>query len=182
MTSEELLPQKQWYAMRATYGRNMVVRRRLDEWGVESFVPMRYRLVRRGRSVRRELEPVIRDLIFVRTTADNIRLIKSKIDFLHYITRPEDGRNVPIVVPEGEMTQFVAVAATYDEQLLYLDAEAVDMRAGQRVRIHGGPFNGCEGHFMKVAGVRNRRVVVAVEGVIAVAMVTADVAQIEQLD
>lgn len=173
---------KQWYAMRATYGRNMVARRRLDEWGVESFVPMRYRVVRRGRTVRRELEPVIRDLIFVRTTAEGVRCIKSKIEYLHYITRPEAGRNVPIVVPEEQMAQFVAVAATCDEQLLYLDAEDIDFRAGERVRIQGGPFDGCEGRFMRVAGARNRRVVVAVEGVIAVAMVTTSTAQLERLD
>lgn len=174
--------QMNWYAMRATYGRNMLARTLLEGYGVESFVPMRLVAVRRGRSTRRQLVPVIRDLIFVRTTPSQIRDVKAKISYLHYITRPEAGRNVPIIVPDEQMEQFVAVAATYDEGLQYLDPAEVNLKAGQRVRIRGGVFDGREGCFVRVAGMRSRRVVVAIEGVIAVAMVTADIEQLEPLD
>lgn len=172
----------EWFALRATYGRNMIVKQRLDDMGVESFVPMRNTTVtQRGRRTHR-LVPVIRDLIFVHTSAENMRQIKSRIDFLHYITRPEGGRNVPIIVPESQMSHFIAVAGTCDDKLIYLAPEQVNLKAGQRVRIHGGSFDGQVGHFVKVAGARSRRVVVAVEGIIAVARVVADIEQLEAID
>ena len=40
------------------------------------------------------------------------------------------------------------------------------------MRIIAGDFEGYEGIFMKVKGARDRRVVIAVEGVIAVALAT----------
>ena len=171
-----------WYAMRATYGRNMTVRALLEGMGVEVFVPMRYTAVRQGRALRRRLVPVIRDLIFVHATASTIKAVKAKISYLHYITRPEAGRNVPIIVPDEQMEQFVAIAGTCDEQLQYFDPAEINLTAGQRVRIHGGAFDGREGIFVKVAGARARRVVVAIDGVIAVAMVTTDVSQIEPIE
>ena len=60
--------QKVWFAMRATYGRNMEVKKKLDEAGFESFVPMRYvvSLDRRGRKTKKFV-PVVRDLVFIRT-------------------------------------------------------------------------------------------------------------------
>ena len=45
----------------------------------------------------------------------------------------------------------------------------LDLRKGCRVRIHGGKLNGVTGVFMQVQGKRNRRVVVLLEGVMAVA-------------
>lgn len=38
------------------------------------------------------------------------------------------------------------------------------------MRIHGGTFNGTEGIFVKIKGKRNRRVVVLIEGLAAVAI------------
>ena len=43
---------------------------------------------------------------------------------------------------------------------------------GTKVRITGGDFEGQEGVFLKVKGARDRRVVIAIQGVIAVAMAT----------
>ena len=40
------------------------------------------------------------------------------------------------------------------------------------VRITGGDFEGQEGVFLKVKGARDRRVVIAIQGIIAVAMAT----------
>ncbi|MBR1726592.1 MAG: KOW motif-containing protein, partial [Muribaculaceae bacterium] len=51
--------------------------------------------------------------------------------------------------------------------LVYLNPEPGDFSQGDRVRILGGPFEGAEGVFVRVKG--DRRVVVHIEGVVAVA-------------
>ena len=73
----------------------------------------------------------------------------------------------PLVVPDKQMYSFIAVAGAYDEQVVFLDSNVVSLRKGDRVRITGGIFAGVEGVFIRIKG--DRRVVVSIEGVMAVA-------------
>ena len=77
-----------------------------------------------------------------------------------------------IIIPDNEMRRFIAVAGTYSDQLLYFQPEEVNLSKGTKVRITGGDFEGQEGIFLKVKGARDRRVVIEIQGVIAVAMAT----------
>ena len=62
-----------WFAMSATFGREMKVKEFLDKNNVRCFVPLRYQLVNmRGKGKVRKLVPAISNLIFVNTTRDNI--------------------------------------------------------------------------------------------------------------
>lgn len=79
-------------------------------------------------------------------------------------------RREPIVVPERQMQQFIAVSSTDEEQLEWLSPEAVNLSCGDAVRVVGGPFAGQEGVLVRVPGKRSKCVVVAIQGVIAVAM------------
>lgn len=72
-----------------------------------------------------------------------------------------------MVVPGAAMSNFIGVAGTCDEQLVYLPSEPVNWNKGQLVRITGGPFRGYEGRFVRVKG--DRRLVVEIPGVMAVA-------------
>lgn len=44
----------------------------------------------------------------------------------------------------------MAVAGSYEQQLVYLEPSAVAFRKGQRVRVTGGLFAGVEGEFIRV--------------------------------
>ena len=70
---------KSWFAMRATYGRNLMAQRLLEMEKVESFVPMRKRTTKVGRRVKTDLVPVVRDLIFVLGERDVIQEVKGNI-------------------------------------------------------------------------------------------------------
>ena len=52
-------------------------------------------------------------------------------------------------------------------QVIYLPPTEYSMQKGDRVRITGGVFEGVEGIFVRVKG--DRRVVVSIQGVMAVA-------------
>ena len=56
--------------------------------------------------------------------------------------------------------------------LIYFQPEELNLSKGTKVRITGGDFEGQEGVFLKVKGARDRRVVIAIQGIIAVAMAT----------
>lgn len=86
----------------------------------------------------------------------------------------------PLVVSDGQMKNFIAVSGTYDEQLVYLDPTEVKMKKGDKVRIIGGLFAGVEGEFVRVKG--DRRVVVVINGVMAVATAFIHPSLIERIE
>ena len=170
-----------WWAMSAPYQRELKAKAALDKLGIENFVPMRYQAVRkRTGSMARELLPAIHNLIFVRGSKPCVSQAKKDILWLQWLTRPEDGKNVPVTVPDKDMDQFIAVTNTYNEHLIYIQPDEIDLRKGTPVRILGGPFNGFEGTFIKVKGSRKRRVVVMLKGIVGVAMaeITPDLLEI----
>ncbi|WP_295993466.1 UpxY family transcription antiterminator [uncultured Alistipes sp.] len=169
-TSQTTEDEKSWFAMRAIFHREMAAMRLLEAEGVEHFIPMRRQTQTiRGRQVSC-LVPAIRNLIFVHARPETVRRIKARAAYLQYIPDAATGRM--IVVPDDQMRRFIAVAGSCDDRLLWLRPEEVNWSRGMRVRVTGGPFCGQEGVLVKVKGARDRRVVVAVEGVVAIAMAT----------
>ena len=152
----EITEDEQWFAMRATYGRNLMAQTALADEGLRTFIPMHY--VRRGRSRRTapQLVPVIRDLLFVRTTKDRITTLKKNLPYLHFIIRDSGLRREPIVVPERQMQQFIAVSSTDEEQLEWLSPEAVNLscgaRGGRAVRRTGRRARACAGQEVEMCG------------------------------
>jgi transcription antitermination factor NusG len=85
----------------------------------------------------------------------------------------------PITVPTREMENFIKIAGTYDEKLIYLNPNPGDFTKGERVRIIGGMFAGAEGVFVRIKG--DRRVVVNIEGLVAVATTYVHPSMIEKI-
>lgn len=154
--------------MRITYSRELSLKVYLDEIQVENFIPMRYEYVVRNERKIRKLVPAVHNLVFIHTTRrklDEIKEVKAAVFPLRYIMDRETHQ--PITIPEPQMRNFIAVAGTYDQQVIYLPPMDVSMAKGDRVRINGGIFEGVEGVFLRIKG--DRRVVVSIEGVMAVA-------------
>ena len=159
-----------WFAMRATYRRELEAMHLLEKANLGRFIPMQYKIsIRRGRKVR-ALVPVIRNLVFVHARPSEVQRFKSQITYLQYITDTRSGQK--IIIPDHDMQRFIAVAGTYNDHLLYFQPEELNLSKGTKVRITGGDFEGQEGVFLKVKGARDRRVVIAIQGIIAVAMAT----------
>ena len=168
-----------WYAMRATYHRELDAKRALDKQAVENFIPMRYEIRVKNRRKKRELVPAIHNLIFVRTTPAIIKQAKAMISYLQYIVQIEEGKKTPVIVPDIQMQRFIAVAGTHDEQLIYLNPGEIDMAKGTRIRVRGGILDGQEGVFIKVKGINDKRVVILIQGCVAVATATVHPGLIE---
>ena len=159
-----------WFAMRATYGRNLMAQRALEMDKIESFVPMRKRTLKVGRRIKTDMIPVVRDLIFVLGDKDMVQEAKSRIPYLHYIVRPVEGKSVPVEVPDEQMQQFIAVCNEMDDKAELLSGEEAHFEVGERVEVVSGAFKGCRGSLVKIEGKRSKRFVVAIDGIIAVAV------------
>ncbi len=175
---EEEPEAKVWYAIRVTFNREMKVKDDLDLRGIESFIPMKYVMsIRRGRRVKK-LVPTIHNLIFFHIEPSVMKEYKASTRLpIRYIMNPATKK--PVVVPEREMKNFIAVAGTYEEQLVYITPKPGQFTRGDRVRILGGPFEGAEGVLQRVKG--DSRVVVSIKGLVAVATTSIHPSLLEKL-
>lgn len=162
---------KIWFPMRVTYSREMKVKAELDRLGIESFVPMMYKVVD-GDMPQRELVPAISNLIFVRSTQERISGLKSSnktLEPLRYmIDQTAQQPHTIMTVPDRQMQNFMRVASRTDDSVMFLDDESVVGKEGKRVEIIGGSFEGVTGVIRRVK--RCKRVVVEIEGVASVAI------------
>ena len=159
-----------WYAMRATYRREPDAMRLLENEKMGCFIPMQYKIsIKKGKKVR-ALVPVVHNLLFVHARPSEVKRIKSQVSYLQYITDTRSGQK--IIISDSEMQRFIAVAGTYNDHLMYFQPDELNLSKGTKVRITGGDFEGQEGIFLKVKGARDRRVVIEIQGVIAVALAT----------
>lgn len=170
---------KKWFAIRVTYNREMKVKRELDSIHIENFLPMKYRIIVRGEKKIKELVPAIHNLIFVYITPEDLKTYKATTALpIRYIMNRETRE--PIVIPEQQMQNFIAVAGNPTEQIVYLDPDVSNFKKGDKVKIIGGVFEGAEGYFMRIKG--DRRVVVCINGIAAVATAFIHPSLVKKID
>ena len=170
---------KKWFAIRVTYNREMKVKRELDSLHIENFLPMKYRIIVRGEKKIKELVPAIHNLIFVYITPEDLKSYKATTALpIRYIMNRETRE--PIVIPEQQMQNFIAVAGNPTEQIVYLDPDVSNFKKGDKVKIIGGVFEGAEGYFMRIKG--DRRVVVCINGIAAVATAFIHPSLVKKID
>ncbi|MBR5169142.1 MAG: UpxY family transcription antiterminator [Muribaculaceae bacterium] len=177
-TQDKETAEKVWFAIRVTYNRELKVKADLDARGITNFVPMQYRREERNGQMVKRLVPSVHNLIFINITPEDMVEYKKRTALpIRYIMNRETRK--PITVPNREMENFIKVAGTYDEKLVYLSPDPGDFAQGERVRIIGGMFAGAEGVFVRVKG--DRRVVINVPGVVAVATTFVHLSMIEKI-
>lgn len=157
-----------WYAVRVSYSRELVLKSILDSENIENFIPMRYGYIIKNGKRMRKLLPAIHNLVFIHSTRKRIDALKDSLEGtmpIRFIMNREHCR--PVVIPDEQMRSFILVAGTYDEAILYVESAELHLVKGQKVRIIGGVFEGVIGEFVRIR--HDRRVVVNIEGVMAIA-------------
>jgi transcription antitermination factor NusG len=168
-----------WYAMRVPYRNELKVQDRLQDKGIEVFIPTKRKLIKRRGKTIYELTPAVNNLIFVHSKLCIIKELKKEILNLQYLVNKENGQSTPITVRDNEMQQFIKASKNVNEEAIYLTPEEINIAKGTKVRIIGGNFDGIEGVFVKVKGKRSKRVVVMLDKLLAVAMAEVEPDYIE---
>lgn len=155
-----------WWALRVAYNQGLRAKHELTRQQIEHFLPMASKFMMRGERRIKVLVPAIQNLIFVRSTFDALEQYHDTTQLpVRYLMDRANG--TPICIPDRQMNSFIAVAGHPDEQVIYLENDASTLKKGDLVRITGGIFTGAEGYFVRLKG--DRRVVVSISGVAAVA-------------
>jgi len=162
-----------WFPMRVTYSRELKVKAELNRLGIETFIPMTYKVVDADTdNPRRELVPAINNLIFVHSSQERISHLKSSnkvLEPLRYmIDNTAEEAHTIMTIPDRQMQNFMRVASKTDDSVMFLDDDSVVGKEGKHVMITGGAFEGVMGVICRVK--RCKRVVVEIEGVSSVAI------------
>ena len=171
---------KAWFALRATYSRELKVQDQLQERGVKTFIPMMWKKTQAnaGAKPEKKLVPAVSNLIFVYATREEldayIRSFGDTRPVNYYWDRTTDA---PLTVPDKAMEDFIAVASTLDEDLIFLTEISDKLREGQTVKVTEGPFKGVEGKIVRIR--KSRRVLVELPGYLAVASTYVSPAALE---
>ena len=162
----------QWFPMRVTYNRELKVKEHLDTINVENFIPLHYEIVGKGNDRKRKLVPAVHNLIFIRSTKQQLTNLKQSVkelEPLRCIVRTNlDGNSEILRIPDKQMENFMRVASIQDDSVMFLQPGDYINKIGRRVLITEGIFAGVEGVIKRFKN--NRHVVVQMEGLAAVAI------------
>ncbi len=157
-----------WFVMRA-YKSEQRAENLLSAEGFEYFIPKHY-VTRVYHGVKsKRLVPVIPSIVFVHAGHNKLVDFKKRHNFLQFAMWEKSTGQEYIIVPDDQMENFIKVASRKEEEVGFYKVEEINLSAGTHVRIHGGELDGVEGLFVRVQGKRNRRVVIILDGIMAVA-------------
>ncbi len=139
-----------WYAFKVYYNKVQPLIAECKEQGLEFFAPVQ----------------AIKSLLFLRCDESSARQFVEGRWRQVWLYR-EAGSRRPAIIPDHEMEVFRFVVTAGQEGLTLLGDDRPEYHEGDRVRVTGGPFKGAEGHIKRIK--RDRRLVVSVRGVVAVA-------------
>ena len=139
-----------WYAAKVLFNRWAPLLADLMELGWEHFEPTE----------------VIPSLLFVHCSETQINEFSARhYGQAHVYRQPGSRRAAAIDDREMEVFRFVVTAGR--QGLILLGDDRPEYHMGDRVVVTQGPFKGAEGHIKRIK--RDRRLVVAIPGVVAVA-------------
>lgn len=160
--------QKVWYVMRSLYRTELRTQALLQKAGIRSFIPVKETIVTSGGRRKRAKVPSVSNLIFVHSTQKELRPFTSSDSRFQYTFKKGGIQNEPIIVPDNQMDDFIRICENTSRPL-YFSPDEINLAKGTRIRIIGGPLNGCEGILLKVSGARAKRLVVSIQDTLSVA-------------
>ncbi|MCQ2258215.1 MAG: UpxY family transcription antiterminator [Bacteroidaceae bacterium] len=176
--------EKRWFVLRTTYCRESQFMQFCKDRGIECFVPMHYALkkVRQNGKERqkRVIAPSIHNIVFVHESKEWIDEIvfSHQLDYLRYYYDKTSG--APMQVPDSQMKHFMAVANVQEEDTVFLPNLDITFKAGDKVRITKGTFEGIEGRVMRIKG--QQRVIVSIPHLFAIATAYIPTAFMEKVE
>ena len=180
-----------WYALKVFYGKVFEIEAVLADMDLETYIPVRKDLLKgeeHMRALRRlatpddrrrdnrfiqagpliyKRVPVVSSLLFVRAPKDRLPEIDACVKEKGFVYKAADRKTVA-VIPDKQMAMFQLVCSSGAEGLeFFADDDMTRYRTGDKVRVLEGPLKGAEGYIKRIR--KDRRLLVAIEGFIAVA-------------
>ena len=163
---------KQWFVLRVSYGRIDKAKTYVEAKGMECYVPLQYKEVRKQGKKRIITTPLIPSFIFVHATAEQAEALlhDNKVVanesrallsyyFDHTIHRQDNpNRNPPLKIRDEAMNNFIRLTSIKNPHIIPVTSNSIQFKLGDNVVVTEGEFKGVHGRVARIAG--QQRVVV----------------------
>ena len=163
---------KQWFVLRVSYGRIDKAKTFVEAKGLECYVPLQYKEVRKQGKKRILTTPLLHSLIFVHASAEQIEALlhDNKVVanesrallsyyFNHTIHRQGNpDRNPPLTIRDEAMNNFIRLTSIKNPHIIPVTSNSIQFKLGDNVVVTEGEFKGVHGRVARIAG--QQRVIV----------------------
>ena len=165
---------KQWFVLRVSYGRIIKAKAFIEAKGLECYVPMRYKEVRKQGKKQIITEPLLSSFLFVYATAEQVETLlhDSKVVtnecrallsyyFDHTIHRQDNPDcNPPLTIRDKVMNNFIKLTSIKNPHIIPVTTDIIKFKMGDEVVVTDGEFKDIHGRVARIAG--QQRVVVEI--------------------
>ena len=163
---------KQWFVLRVTYGRIDKAKTFVEAKGLECYVPLQYKEVRKQGKKRIITTTLLPSLIFVHASAEQVENLLHDIKivanesrallsyyFDHTIHRQDHpDRNPPLTIQDEAMNNFIRLTSVKNPHIIPVTSNSIQFKLGDNVVVTEGEFKGIHGRVARIAG--QQRVIV----------------------
>ncbi len=166
------IEERHWFVMRdlKRANANLPAYKQLAELGFEVFTPMKWEIVIRQGKRKRVHIPFVQDLLFVHSTRSELDPVVASVSSLQYRFKKGGQYCEALTVREKDMTRFIAAVSSDPVPTFYRPEEITANMYGREIHIIGGPLNGYTGRLLSVKGLRKKRLIVELAGLLKVAV------------
>ena len=183
---------KQWFVLRVSYGRIIKAKALVEAKGLECYVPLRYKEMRKQGKKRIITEPLLSSFLFVHAAAEqvdsflqdkNIKAPENKALLSYYYDHTSHcenspTKNPPLVISDAAMDNFIRLTSIHNPHIIPVTSENIKYKLGDEVMITEGDFKDIHGRVARIAG-QQRVVVELFEGyLVATAYIPKDAIKI----
>ena len=163
---------KQWFVLRVSYGRIDKAKTFVEAKGIECYVPLRYKEVRKQGKKRIIPIPLLPSLIFIHASAEQVEallhdnkvvsnesraLLSYYFDHtIHCQNNPD--RNPPLTIQDEAMNNFIRLTSIKNPHIIPVTSNSIQFKLGDNVVVTEGEFKGVHGRVARIAG--QQRVIV----------------------
>jgi transcription antitermination factor NusG len=133
--------------------------------GLKYFYPKSTKLIRGKDGLYTEVKAIIPPYVFIYSQYEQIRKFKQKKDSISFIPTLGRTEHTTMKVSNREMEDFIRVVSQMQEKTHIYQAGEIEIPKGKRIRICGGVLDGVEGTLVKIKGIRDKRLVVSIPGI-----------------
>lgn len=164
--------EKHWYVMRDLKRRNAreLAFSELSKAGLEVFTPLVEMVFTVGRRKERRMVPVIQDLLFVHESKQALDPYVERYPNLQYRYQRGKTINEPMSVRDADMERFIRAIGSDVAPVYYQPGELTPAMYGREVEIVGGALNGFTGRLLSVRGLRKKRLLIDLPGLLTAAV------------
>lgn len=163
---------KQWFVLRVSYGRIDKAKTFVEAKGMECYVPLQYKEIKKQGKKRIITTPLLSSLIFVHASAEHVETLLHDIKvvanesrallsyyFNHTIHRQDNpDRNPPLTIHNEAMNNFIRLTSIKNPHIIPVTSDNTQLKLGDNVVVTVGEFKGIHGKVARIAG--QQRVVV----------------------